>query len=292
MTKKISNKDVLELYYPKTILPEIPVLGWQRFGQATPGGARPSKLQTFEICYVDSGSVEWWIDNTLFEAGAKSLFINKPGEWHGGESGFVQPCEMYFLQFMFPPEGKLPGLARDTRCNLQKHFESIRGPFSASAEIKFFFDLLLKEQRTPQLHSLTLARAAFHQLLISTVRDYQQQGQPKYSEGIRQSLVWIQQHLEHDLYTEDLAQGAAMSVAQFYKRFTLEVGLTPNDYHVHQRIIAAKHALRNTSQSITEIALQLGMSSSQYFATVFKKIVGITPTDYRALRHNQPRRLS
>jgi AraC-like DNA-binding protein len=105
-----------------------------------------------------------------------------------------------------------------------------------------------------------------------------------YSEGIAQSVSWICQHLEQDLYSENLAQQSGMSLAQFYKRFVQEVGLTPNDYHLQQRIIAAKQALRNTSQSITDIALQLGMSSSQYFATVFKKIVGITPTDYRKLR--------
>jgi AraC family transcriptional regulator, L-rhamnose operon regulatory protein RhaS len=123
-----------------------------------------------------------------------------------------------------------------------------------------------------------------HQLLICTVRDYTKKDIPNYSEGISRVIRYIHQHLEQPIYSEQLAKLANMSLAHFYKCFNQEVGLTPSDYHLKQRIVAAKQALRNTQNSITDIALQLGMSSSQYFATLFKKVVGITPTDYRKLR--------
>jgi AraC family transcriptional regulator, L-rhamnose operon regulatory protein RhaS len=49
-------------------------------------------------------------------------------------------------------------------------------------------------------------------------------------------------------------------------------------------MMVAKQNLRSSQSSIIDIALELGFSSSQYFATVFKKIVGISPKDYRRLR--------
>jgi AraC family transcriptional regulator, L-rhamnose operon regulatory protein RhaS len=288
MSKKISNKDVLEFYYPITLLPEVPVLGWQRFSQGTPGGPRPSKLKTYEICFVDKGSVEWWIDNQLFEAGAKSLFINKPGEWHGGASGLIQPCEMYFVQFNFPPESRLPSLTNEAILELKQAFETMHyRSFLASAEIKLFFDLLLQEQRNPQPYSLMVARAAFHQILITTLRDHTRKDRFSYSESVAKALSWIKEHLEQDIYSETLAEQAGMGVANFYKLFLQEVGLTPADYHLRQRIMVAKQKLRSTNMSITDIALELGLSSSQYFATVFKKVVGVTPKDYRQLRKHQ-----
>lgn len=285
MIKKISNKDILELYQGSTILPEVPVLGWQRFSHATAGGPRPSKLKTYEICFIDKGSVEWWLDNELYEAGSQSLFINKPGEWHGGESGLIQPCEMYFVQFHLPPQGYLPDLEQATISKLQQAFAGLKHrSFLASTKVKVFFDLLLQEQRQAKDYSLHIARAAFHQLLFTTLRDHAQKEALNYSEGITKALSWMKVKLEQDIYSDTLAEVAGMSVSRFYKLFVQELGLTPADYHLRQRIVVAKQKLRNSDDSILDIALQLGMSSSQYFATVFKKIVGVTPSEYRKLR--------
>jgi AraC family transcriptional regulator, L-rhamnose operon regulatory protein RhaS len=286
--KKRVNTDIIQSYHLQTLLPELVSLGWRTFSQGTPGGPRPSTIQTYEICFVDRGSVEWWIDDKLYEAGPKSLFINRPGEWHGGESGFVQPCEMYWLQFYLSPKGKLPGLINETQLELKTAFETMQHrSFAASAVIKTFFDQLMSEHRQPRPYSLELARAAFHQLLITTVRDHARKDASSYSEGIAKALSWINKNLEQELYSDDVAEIAGLSVAQFYKRFVEEVGLTPADYHIRQRIFLAKQKLRGTDSSITEIAHELGVSSSQYFATVFKKVVGVTPKEYREIRRSR-----
>jgi AraC family transcriptional regulator, L-rhamnose operon regulatory protein RhaS len=285
MQKKISNTDIIESYHLATLLPELASLGWRTFTQGTPGGPRPSAMQTYEICFVDKGSVEWWLDDKLFEAGPKSLFINRPGEWHGGESGLVQPCEMYWLQFYLPPVGKLPGLAKETQLELKTAFETMHHrSFAASTHVKIFFDQLMSEHRQPRSFSLEVCRAAFHQVLISTVRDHARKDAFRYSEGVARALSWINKNLEQEIYSENVAEIAGMSVAHFYKLFLQEVGLTPADYHMRQRIFLAKQKLRGSDASITEIALELGVSSSQYFATIFKKIVGVTPKAYRDIR--------
>jgi AraC-like DNA-binding protein len=57
---------------------------------------------------------------------------------------------------------------------------------------------------------------------------------------------------------------------------------------MRRRIYRAKYLLREPDRPITAIALDLGFSSSQYFATVFKKLVGLTPGEYRQIVCDNP----
>ena len=66
--------------------------------------------------------------------------------------------------------------------------------------------------------------------------------------------------------------------------FQRDVGVTPARFHARARIALGKRQLIYSDASVTEIAMGLGYSSSQYFATSFKRIVGLTPADYRRLR--------
>ena len=284
MPDKKSN--IEEIYYPATLLPELPGMGWSTFTRGTPGGPRPSSSKTYEICLITKGSVEWWFEDELHEAWANYLFINKPGEWHGGTGGMLQPCELYWLQFYFPPDGELPGLSHKTVQQLKQTFSTFQKRyFPASAQMQGLFEQLLQEQRQQGRFSQDNARALFHQILLGTARAYSAQ-EYFYSEPISRVLSWINEHLAEQANTETLAEKASLSPAQFHKVFSQELGLSPADYYLRQRLVEAKQLLRQSSSGITDIALSLGFSSSQYFATVFKKQIGLTPSEYRTLRQS------
>ncbi len=288
MKKNDLNTEITESYYPVTLMPEVLGLGWSTFRQGTLGGPRPSSSKSWEICFVDEGSVEWWIHDELFETGPKSLFINKPGEWHGGASGMVQPCEMYWIQFFFPPEGELPGLHEQTVAEIKKIFSGMqKRHFPASAQMQSFFEQLLDEQRRQTMYAESAARAAFHQILIGTARDYLAQEKIEFSPSIKKALDWMDAHATEDFHSEHLARQVGLSVGHFYKLFRQEVGLSPANYYVRQRLSRAKQLLRNSTLTITDIAVALGFSSSQYFSTVFKRYVGLSPSEYRRLRQEK-----
>ena len=63
--------------------------------------------------------------------------------------------------------------------------------------------------------------------------------------------------------------------------FKSETGLTPNDYVQRLRIGRACEILGGSDESITGIACRMGFSDSQYFARVFRKYMGETPSQYR-----------
>lgn len=63
--------------------------------------------------------------------------------------------------------------------------------------------------------------------------------------------------------------------------FKKETGISLNDYINKVRINKAKKLLKESNAMVYEIADQVGFSDPQYFSTVFKKIVGVSPKDYR-----------
>jgi AraC-like DNA-binding protein len=78
-----------------------------------------------------------------------------------------------------------------------------------------------------------------------------------------------------------LAQRAHTSPAHFARRFKKTFGETPHQYLLTRRIERAKHLLRETDRSVTEISLDVGFHSLGTFSSKFKEFVGGTPTEYR-----------
>jgi AraC family transcriptional regulator, transcriptional activator FtrA len=83
---------------------------------------------------------------------------------------------------------------------------------------------------------------------------------------------------------EELAAIAAMSVRTFYRRFTAEIGITPNDWLIQERVTIAKELLEESNLSIDQIGAEAGFGSTQSFRIHFAKIVGVTPAVYRRQR--------
>lgn len=82
---------------------------------------------------------------------------------------------------------------------------------------------------------------------------------------------------------ESLAEITCMSYSKFRKVFKEYTGFSPSQYIQEIRINMAKEMLTNTTMSIKEIAFELGYENKDYFFTVFKKVAGTTPINYRKL---------
>lgn len=101
------------------------------------------------------------------------------------------------------------------------------------------------------------------------------------SEPIQKALDYIAEHYYEPIQLEQLAQITSLSLSYFKKRFKEETGVSPIDHINTIKIESAKHQLQTTTLSVTEIAFNLGFSSSSYFCSVFKKYLNISPRDYR-----------
>ncbi len=85
------------------------------------------------------------------------------------------------------------------------------------------------------------------------------------------------------LKSENLLRKSGRSVSQTIRIFKKEFGTTPYASFLDRKIKTAKYLLKSTSCSIKEIALSLGWSNPCYFARLFKRKTGMTPTGYRTV---------
>lgn len=72
-----------------------------------------------------------------------------------------------------------------------------------------------------------------------------------------------------------------MSTRTFARRFLAETGVTPHQWLIRQRVLAARGLLEETDLPIDEVARRVGFSSPVLLRTHFHTIIGTTPTAYR-----------
>lgn len=98
---------------------------------------------------------------------------------------------------------------------------------------------------------------------------------------VRQALLFIQAHYAEPITRGDIAR--QISIAEDYLTFCFrrELNTTPIKYLQRYRINQAKILLKDTANSITEIALAVGFTDSGYFSRVFHRETGVSPEGYR-----------
>lgn len=97
---------------------------------------------------------------------------------------------------------------------------------------------------------------------------------------VNQIIAYMHQNLNQTLTIDLIAQEFLVGSANLKKIFKQETGTSIMTYFKNIKIDTAKEWLADHQKSITEIANQLGFSSSHHFSTAFKKSTGLSPTAY------------
>lgn len=94
------------------------------------------------------------------------------------------------------------------------------------------------------------------------------------------AVDYIRKNLHQKISIESIAKLAYVSKSNFFKMFKDELGTSPNEFILQERINKAKELLASQN-SIKETAYQTGFSDTNYFTRVFKQLVGVTPKSYQ-----------
>ncbi|BBG59123.1 Regulatory protein soxS [Providencia rustigianii] len=92
---------------------------------------------------------------------------------------------------------------------------------------------------------------------------------------------WIEEHLGRVIHLEELAAYSGYSLWHMQKIFKEVTGISLGKYIRQRRLAGAVNLLRNSNQSIFDIALDFGFGSQSHFTYMFRKEYGITPFDFR-----------
>jgi ATP/maltotriose-dependent transcriptional regulator MalT/AraC-like DNA-binding protein len=100
-------------------------------------------------------------------------------------------------------------------------------------------------------------------------------------ENINRAVAYLRENFTKKYHLADVARVANLSPYHFTRVFKAQTGKTSSDYLLDIRVEKAREMLRTTDQTITEICFQCGFCNPSHFATVFKRRVGVGPSEYR-----------
>jgi len=104
---------------------------------------------------------------------------------------------------------------------------------------------------------------------------------PSY-EALRRARELIDEEYARPLDLDELARTANFSRYHFLRVFRRAFHATPHEYLTRKRVERAKELLAESELTVTEICFQVGFESLGSFSTLFQKIVGWSPSIYRA----------
>ena len=93
----------------------------------------------------------------------------------------------------------------------------------------------------------------------------------------------MNERLAENIGLDELAHTVGLSASHFSRSFNVSVGVPPYRWLTERRIERAKQLLANRDLGLTEIALSVGFGGQSAFGAAFKRIAGLTPSEYRRL---------
>jgi AraC family transcriptional regulator, arabinose operon regulatory protein len=99
--------------------------------------------------------------------------------------------------------------------------------------------------------------------------------------SLETTIAFLHHHIESNLTLEAMAGHANLSVSHFSRLFREQTGYSPLNYFIHLKMQRACVLLSVSSKTIREISYEMGYDDPYYFSRLFKKVIGLSPSEYR-----------
>ena len=133
------------------------------------------------------------------------------------------------------------------------------------------------------LADLTLQELLIHITQAQSLKAVSNMDVQKTSSFLGQAIGLIRQNLTGKINLQQIAKAACLSTATLYRLFKRELGISPIEFIILERIKYAKRLLKNQDIYIKNVSFEAGFDDCNYFIRVFKHYEGITPKQYQQL---------
>ncbi len=125
-------------------------------------------------------------------------------------------------------------------------------------------------------------------IVLTLLARLMHEAQPKKTEQdprVAATAEYIRHHLNEELHISALATQACMTKDNLIRIFRREMGITPMRYINNKKMELAQLMLVTTDEPVKQIAYRIAFDDHSYFNRIFKKLVGVTPMQYRQGHH-------
>lgn len=234
-------------------------------------------LREYQFLYITKGKGVLSFDNEINRPISKGhLFIIFPGQWHTYHPAPETGWNEYYIGFEGPIIDNIVSnsfISKENQILEVGLNEELVNLFARAIEIAEV-DKISSQQYLSGivLHILGLVLSV-SQNKIFEVGDVVQK--------IEQAKIIMNENIYKNIDPEELAEKLNTSYSWFRKVFKDYTGYAPAKYFQELKIRKAKQLLVDTSQTVKEISYMLNYNSTEHFFSLFKKMTGYTPIEYR-----------
>ncbi|NDV80993.1 AraC family transcriptional regulator [Bacteroides sp. 51] len=188
------------------------------------------------------------------------------------------PWTIYWLHFT----GKgLPAFNDKYRIGVDKRPVYI--PYNAEGIFVWnkMFDSLSRGPGLPNIRNASLCLYYFMATFIYPEHYNQADDAGDEENTINQTIDYMRQNLKKKVTVREMAALHNLSESYFSKLFRTATGMPPIDYFIYIRMQEACRLLCSTNYSIKQIAYLMGYDDPYYFSRIFKKLMNLSPENYR-----------
>lgn len=239
---------------------------------------RPRGRIDFQLLYIASGKAYFHFgseeNETVVTAGHMVLY--RPREMQKYEYYAIDQTEVYWVHFT---GNDVTNLLRKYEIPIKEHVFYT----GTSPEYQWIFRQMIQELQNCRENYQMLLTMLLGQIFIHINRQLKE-GNKATSymlEETERATRYFSENYNKTICIEEYAESRHVSACWFIRQFKHYTGMPPMQYILSIRIANAQNLLETTSYTVSEVASIIGYDNPLYFSRLFKKQLGMSPTEYR-----------
>jgi AraC-like DNA-binding protein len=236
-------------------------------------GSHPDRvLNDYELIFVRRGTLSIWENDVRFDVPPGHALILYPRRRHRGATPFARDLSFYWIHWVFKPLAKPAGTVDVPQLvRLQR-----------PEYISELFHRFLDDQEAGRLEPYD-ASLLLLQILSELGRKGLDTAPASSSSLVGRAEAHIIRHMAEPLSTARIARALRINPDYLNRVFRKTHGMTITEYLHRRKLKDAALLLRESTDSIAEIAAACGYATAVHFRRMFQRFNGITPREYRQL---------
>jgi AraC-like DNA-binding protein len=244
----------------------------------------PDVRNFFLIHYIHSGSGIFQVGDSVYNLGKNQGFLIYPNVLCNYQADLKDPWSYSWVAFTgYKAESylKQAGFSLHNLIFRYDRDNFLKDCFNQILEAKSY--VKTKEIRCTGLLSLFLAQLIEANCTeVSVIDSYN-----NHERYIKEVVKFIHMNYSSDITMEDISKHIGLHKNYIGTMFKSQLNISPQKYILNLRMSKACDLIKNSSQSIGDIAHSVGYSDSMLFSKMFKKVKGMPPNKYRKYNNIQ-----
>ncbi len=231
------------------------------------------------LIYCTEGGGEVRVNQRSLAVRPGDLVLLRNGLPHAYAADARDPWSIYWVHF----DGHLSQAFVDA---LELSPQDPRLPLGHQSRLIGDFQQFLEARRTGYNRQAFIHASLMLQQILGAVALLRPQIKARHQGGfdLEQVHSLMQQHIHEQLDLDTLAAQVNLSKYHFAKRYKELTGTSPINHFIHLKIEYACQLLDLSDKSVKEIGYAVGYEDAYYFSRLFKKVLGLSPSQYRSSR--------